>query len=83
MGWVYELYSSWKSDSQFNEGRSILFHNSLIGKHFDYLKPGIEDPGYTRADAHDDMITKIIKIKESKIADGEKALRTSKFITVG
>jgi hypothetical protein len=47
------------------------------------LKPGIEDPGYTRADAHDDMITKIIKIKESKIADGEKALRTSKFITVG
>jgi len=47
------------------------------------VKPGIEDPGYSRPDCHDDMITKIIKVKEKRIAPGEKYLRTNKFITVG
>lgn len=83
MGWVYELHITWESNSKSYERRSILFKTTFNYQHFDYLKPGIEDPGYTRPDCHDDMISKIIRLKETKILEGEKTYRTSKFITVG
>jgi len=89
MGWIYELYFTWKSNIGFNEGRGIdkTLENVLNNiKHFDYVKPDEkeEENNASTKDHHEDMISNVLIIKPRVLAKGEgKYKLTHKIVTAG